>query len=336
MTTPLLPTDDQIERGLTRLLKHVEANPVPSSHQTHQPARRRARRISLRIGVGAIAVAAATALIVFTGTLGTPGGGASAQAAEVLNAAATATINSSDLVVPPGQYLKVETVGSYTSQDLTGTAGSHQYNSVSSLYIPADRSDQWVWVRDEPAPTLATNPNDLAAATKSWLGMASDEKHRVVRGHPEDADNSMFSTPTALESYSRDPKVLLEQIGGSSKDSSRTSATAWVKITDLLQTGLIPADLRAALYKTAVLIPGISLLGTDETLNGRSGDAIGLVVTSRETDASAASIRQTIIIDPDNGQMIGRRTVALDSSGKSTGASGEWTAVQTTVSPSAP
>ena len=336
MTTPLLPTDDQIERGLARLLQHIDAHPVMADVAMRKPAVRRTRPAGLRIGIGAVAVAAATITIVIAGTLSPNGGGASAQAAEVLIAAATATVSSSDPVAGAGQYLKVETVASYTSQNLTGATGSFQYQYVTSLYIPADRSDQWVWVRDQPAPTIATNPDNLAAALKSWVGESAAEKHMVVRGRPGDAGNTTFSSPDSLQSYSRDPKVLLQQLGGTAKDPQVVGDSAWGKITDLLETGVVPGDLRAALYKAATLIPGVALLGTDQTLNGRSGDAIGLVITSPKTGGKEVSHRQDIIIDQSSGLMIGRRTVTLNPSGKPVGTSGEWTSVQTTIASTAP
>jgi RNA polymerase sigma-70 factor (ECF subfamily) len=48
-------------------------------------------------------------------------------------------------------------------------------------------------------------------------------------------------------------------------------------IGDLLRTGLVPADLRASLYKAAALIPGVTITDTQATLDGRTGIATGRV-----------------------------------------------------------
>jgi hypothetical protein len=104
------------------------------------------------------------------------GPGATAEAAEILNNAAAATIQTSDPVVGPGQYLKIDTTTSSTS--------------------------------------------------------------------------------------------------GRRAPGSPLKAEAFVTIADGLRTGVVPADLRAALYKAAALIPGVTVGDRQATVDGRTGSPL--------------------------------------------------------------
>ena len=102
-----------------------------------------------------------------------------------------------------------------------------------------------------------------------------------------------------------------------------------VFIADLLRTGLVPADLRAALYKAAAMIPGVTIMEGQANLDGRTGVAIG------RTEGTL--MRQEIIIDPKTGQVIGERQVLTKDYGvMPTGTPLAWTAVETSVSDTAP
>src|SRR5205823_12699838 len=62
-------------------------------------------------------------------------------------------------------------------------------------------------------------------------------------------------------------------------------------IADRLRTGVVPADLRAALYKTAALIPDVTAGDRQATVDCRAGIAIGIPTPDGGT-------RRDIIIDP--------------------------------------
>ena len=103
-----------------------------------------------------------------------------------------------------------------------------------------------------------------------------------------------------------------------------------VYIADLLRTGLIPADLRAALYKAAALIPGVTVTDNQATLRGQTGVAIGRV-------EDVSHMRQDIIIDPLTGQLIGERSVLTEGTGDiPAGTVAGWTTIRTRVVDSAP
>jgi hypothetical protein len=89
--------------------------------------------------------------------------------------------------------------------------------------------------------------------------------------------------------------------------------------------------MRAALYKAAAGIPGVTITDRAATLDGHTGVAFG-----RD---EGNGVRQEIIIDPSTGLLIGERQVLLKDGvlpGVRAGESMGWTAVTTTVVNSAP
>ncbi len=105
---------------------------------------------------------------------------------------------------------------------------------------------------------------------------------------------------------------------------------ALVFIADLLRTGVVPGELRAALYKAAALIPGVTVTDQQATLDGRKGVAIGRI-------EDFSHVRHDIIIDPNSGQPIGERQVLTEPSGSMpAGTAITWTAVEASVSDTAP
>jgi RNA polymerase sigma-70 factor (ECF subfamily) len=330
MNTLLGPTDEQIDRIFARVQQHITADLAPAPI----PAKR-SRRIRIRrAGFAAAGVMAIAAALVVTGLIVLPGHGhgESAQAVEFLNAAAETTIKTSDPVVGPGQYLRISTDADYmaTVFNPSGPDTYYMAPTTGALYIPADRSQQWVWERhDLPITTVFGT-----AAQKAQVPLGP----RTPSGSPETngifrADAGAFYGEPAEDYYfadqPRDPNALLayfQKRYGNAPNGA--NAEIWTQITDELRTGQVPADLRAALYKMAALIPGIQYIGSDVTLDGRTGVAIGLANSANRDD---------IIIDPATGLMIGERNVSLKAAfGIPAGTSNAWTSITTTVVDTAP
>jgi RNA polymerase sigma-70 factor (ECF subfamily) len=132
----------------------------------------------------------------------------------------------------------------------------------------------------------------------------------------------------------RDPEELLAHIydqtqgAGVSRDGE---ALVW--IADVLRSGLVPADLRAALFQAATGIPGVEVVDRRANLDGRVGVAVG-----RDERAGGSHFRQELIFDEATGQVIGERQVALedDGTGIEAGDAYDFTSVTTTVVDSAP
>ena len=279
------------------------------------------------LGAGALAFA-----LVASNVLGFAGwrGGADPAAAGVLESAAEATLQLSDPVVGPGQYLLVETDAVYSSSTSDGNGGFTSYldGSREELYVPQDRDDDWVWMRHAREPVQTFGPASEAFAAR----MQSYEQDELLR-----APGGRFygGSPTeisgAYDSLPRDPQQLLNAIyvktlmQGQSRDGA---ALEW--IADVLRSGTVPADLRAALYKAAAQIPGVTITDKQATLDGTTGTAIGRVETT-------TNIRHDIIIDPATGQFIGEREISLiATNGLPAGTASESTTVKTSIVDKAP
>jgi hypothetical protein len=71
----------------------------------------------------------------------------------------------------------------------------------------------------------------------------------------------------------------------------------------VLRSGLVPADLRAALYRALALMPELKITDEVANLDGRVGMALGI---------AGSFARQDLIIDTATGQYIGDRVVTMN------------------------
>jgi hypothetical protein len=285
-----------------------------------------------RTGFIVAGVAAALSIVLVTGIvpLGSPG--ASAKAAEVLRAAAAATITTSDPVVPDGQYLKVATTASYLSSMENESGGSVAWLTPSTfdLYIPADRSLEAVQERRELKPTTFFGAGSEAVALEAYNSFKSRREVNGIRRGNTALLLNRSNTLAEIEQMPRDPGELKLYIDAHATNAASQNEAAWLYIIELLRTGVIPADLRASLYEAAVLIEGVTYVDDSSTLDGRTGIAIGRVEPTRDE-------RQDIIIDPATGVLIGERTVTLIDRGViPAGTSTSWTSIRTTLETAAP
>ncbi len=337
-----------LARGRNKLLKNIGVESGPSVKSQAPRSRSIPRRVALGSAAAALLVGAFVAADVIV-----PGshGGATAEAAEVLNNAAVATIQTSDPVVGPGQYLKVETTsltwGGMQAAD--GSDLSWQETTGGQVYVPADRGGEWVWNREDRVPiessseaakaaaaeqakaraAKARTPEALAAGVRTQSvgilrapgGAFYGNKPEVLKGTPL---NEASSLP-------RDPRDLLDLIYERTEGAGKSPEhEAFVTIADGLRTGVVPADLRAALFKAAALIPGVTVGDKQATVDGRTGVAVGIP----SPDGVA---RTDIIIDPTSGLVLGEQDVCLkDYPGFPAGTVSSWTSVHTSVVSSAP
>ncbi len=270
--------------------------------------------------------------------------GATAEAAEVLNAAADAAIRTSDPVVGPGQYLLIDTTELTWSgmQMADGSDLSWQATASDQLYIPADRNGEWVWDRGERIPAESSSDAVKAAAAEmakllqQGKGGLPNPTAGIQRGPGGSfygqAPMVIIGTPLAeAGTLPRDPRELLDLIYERTEGKGKTpEREAFVTIADGLRTGAVPAELRATMYRAAALIPGVTVSSKQATVDGRTGIAIGI-------PNPGGTSRTDIIIDPDSGLVIGEQDVLLqDLPNAPAGTVSAWTSVKTSVVDSAP
>jgi hypothetical protein len=265
-------------------------------------------------------------------------GGAEPAAAEVLHSAALASIQNSDPVLAPGQYLRVATTAVYGTA--VGISDSKiavfLYTSKKCLYVPADRNDDWVRVWGLNKPYKTFGPTSERVAKESWAAEVS-RNGADFQGLMRARNGAFYSddpqSPDRLAALPRDPAALLDYIHKATiGQGSSPDGEALVWIADALRSGVVPAEIRAALYNAAAMIPGVEITEKQANLNGATGIAIGRLETVN-------GIRQDLIIDPNTGQLMGERQVLTRGYGPDyfpVGTVIGWTAITTTVVDSAP
>ncbi|WP_185751172.1 CU044_5270 family protein [Arthrobacter sp. 31Y] len=328
--TPV-PKDSAIEDGRAKLLHRI--SPSLASAWSLPTRKRKGWK---KVGIISVAAVAAVAALVAVDVIGPTGwrGAATAQAAQVLNDAAQTTIQNADPVVNPGQYLKIQSSNLWGSTTVDENGRQFQWLDTENMtmYIPANRTDEWVWERSGRIPTVFFDEASKEYATNGQLGTPIGETLRAVNGgFYGPPDQSGFPSTNYLDTLPRDPYLLLNNIFKKTLGHGQSvDGQALVFIADLLRTGMVPADLRAALYKAAALIPGVTVTDAQATLNGRVGVAIGRV-------EEASHSRQDIIIDPTTGLLIGEREVLTQAQGAlPAGTATTLTTIETTVSDTAP
>ena len=189
----------------------------------------------------------------------------------------------------PNEYLRIHTHANWLmgQSDAAGNDTFAMNAQSNDVYVPGDPSKDWVLDRDWGAIAPRPGQKDTIHAPDGkfygipWTLIDDQE----IRGLPRDGQ-------ALIDHFNSE-----YQGGSASRDEDN-----FVRITDLLRTGLMPADLRAGLYKALALIPGVNA-SEQSNFDGKPGIAIG------RSEPLRAGQRDEIIIDPDTGLVIGERTV---------------------------
>lgn len=248
---------------------------------------------------------------------------ATAEAVEALDSAATQTLKASDPAMRPDQFLQVDITAVYTDHGIGGAGSLYWLESQNrQMYVPADGRGPWTINFEESRPVAYFGEATEAAVLEL--------EARTPRSRSERGDLRQVEAPLSTEELAAlplEPQKLLETIRGKG-NSDDVQAFGW--ISDLLRTGVLSAKLRAALYRAAALIPGVSIADRQATLNGSEGIAVGMVDNRDNT-------RREMILDRETGQFIGERVVDLDGyDAVPPGTTTAWTAVTTSVVDTAP
>jgi hypothetical protein len=238
----------------------------------------------------------------------------SAYASDVLRTAAAETINYAELVPGSNQYLRSRTHARWGSCSATGCEPNEQ---ILDVYMPANPEIEWVLYRDwGDMPGVLTG--ESIETTRALGGRFYDPEYSWV--NVDYADIPL----DGADAY----KWIDGQYSGGSMSRDEDN---YVRIADILRSGLVPAPQRAALLDALSRIPGVTATDDVANLDGVSGVAIGRDEPLRAGD------RQEIIIDPDTGLVIGERMLAgATIFGWGPKAEMTLTAIETTVVDTAP
>jgi hypothetical protein len=117
-----------------------------------------------------------------------------------------------------------------------------------------------------------------------------------------------WQTPNVhwLNALPRDEAALRDRLYADAAGHGRsTDGEVVVLVADVLRSGLVPADLRRALFRVLRTVPGVDVTSTVLTLDGRQGVGIG---RTERVDG----FRQELVFDAATREFIGEREVDLD------------------------
>lgn len=268
-----------------------------------------------------IAIAASVALLlIIVGAFATS---MQRQDTEVSNAqnllirAADAAEKSTDPQVRQDQYLKITTIHRWSSgiqQDCEGCDWAVVMDKETfTTWKPGDPTKPWWLERSGRVPQSGLNEAGRKYMQTPRGPTVPHEVRSALDGQFYGPTTPTWREPTDawMGAIPRDPQELRRRLAADVAASPAPSATspdvgpsvrlqAFNRVMDLLQTGRVPSDLRAALFRTLALVEGITVTEQAAQLEGRTGVAIGILERGGHLD---------IVLDPATGEFIGIRNV---------------------------
>lgn len=361
-------TPARIARSRAQVLARVSASP-----------KRRARARWVWGGtaaVGGLSTAAVVATVVIAG-LAAPVvvQPASAAAVEILNDAAEVVITGVDPVIGPGQYLKIRKtyelvslwdagaavpVAGFNTATLPSSEGAVHARGLSDLYVPSDRTQDWIL--DDRATNEVLDvwgdPRVRAAydemAEMSALPPGTDADPAGIRALPQGADGSgaTASTPQVTPSpgapgsevsappaddvgyydrfrpfydeMPRDPQRLLDWYRAQLQTSDDWDL--FQSIGQGLQTNLMPRDLRAASLRALSLLSNV-----DVTATGGAITTLALSASLGLGGEFGNLLVSELDLDTSTGQIVGGRETYPHRSTSLIPAGVPWVSWQTEI-----
>ncbi len=310
--------------------------------------------------LGTASAAAVVTAIVFAGAVAPVAPeSASAAAVAVLNDAAGKVMAGKDPVVAPGQYLRVretyelvslwdadadpatsdEYVSGFNTSTFENSEGAVRARGVRDLYVPSDRSGDWIL--DDRAVNQVLDVYGDQAALPAYERMAERYPERdadpggltrlpagLQSWAPDTTDDDQYFDPFRehYDEMPRDPARLLawyrEHLSTSDEDSYLFSY-----ITRALGTDLMPVDLRVATLHVLGLLGGVDVAtttGSVTTLELRTALGGG-------SDLGDVFVQQ-VDIDTESGRIVGYRDSYPRRSTRALPADVPWTSWSIEVS----
>ncbi|HEY7592047.1 MAG TPA: CU044_5270 family protein [Actinophytocola sp.] len=261
---------------------------------------------------------------------------ADAAASVQLNAAAD-RIHAADEPLAPGQFRYIALHAWWASFVDEPPGYTWVAENLLETWVPAQEKQQWMWRRDVTGKRKWLVGTEAQARAHGieveggwpegvWRAPCGDWFAKE-EGRTPCTTRGSWSSPNEefMASLPRDPDKLYAALRAVTADSRKSTPDmrALQIAADFLGSGLVPADLRAAMYRVLAKLPTVRVTEKFANLDGRKGTAFG-VTDQRE--------RLDVIIDPASGRFIGKRSVVtVADHGLKPGSVLEYTALDTAV-----
>ncbi|MFD4639025.1 CU044_5270 family protein [Lentzea sp. NPDC058436] len=270
--------------------------------------------------VAAAAVTLVAGSLIAVPALWSDDSGTTASAAETLRRAAAATTAQPRPSASQYQYVATHSwdLGSATTG--TGKPLSVLFHNLNEVWIPTDRSAEWLERRAVLDRRWLVGSEELAASEGDGGLFAEDASTKERRGpcgdfpgmNPDLGGDPDWGRPCAervgawhepnprfLASLPTSPQALYDRLWTDSRDDAENALS---NAGHVLASPEASRELRSALYEALLNLPGLRVVEAAANLDGRVGTALGV---------SGEKTRDDIIIDPGSGRYIGTRRVLL-------------------------
>ena len=279
------------------------AAPVPPSHR---PARRRNGLLGAPVVAGAaLAVVVAVALVVLLVGPSTGGGDGGSLAGALDGAAAVAAVQEPGTIGEPYTYLKTREVSVRTTD--TDERSWNVYQSTTR--------EEWVTHDGSGRLRIVAGPSQFVGSgdRAEWEGAGRPQFLALgFGGRTEDRWLDAGALRGGVESLPTDPVALAarlsEEAATEHGELSIPAATLQLIAEDLRNPVASP-ELRAALFRAAKRVPGITYLGEQVDPAGRTGIAVGI------PGSDPAGATHSLIFDPETAEALATETLAPAGAG---------------------
>ncbi|MCT2582592.1 CU044_5270 family protein [Actinophytocola gossypii] len=320
-----------LARSRTELITAAGGTPAEPA----APGRNRSRRWPWLAAACATAVALVASLLLVR--LDQPEPNAVAADLNVVADLVVDRVAVSDEPVPAGRYRYIATHAWWMSTAvLPHDSFSYLEERVIETWVPADERQEWLrrdtvtgerkWIDGTEEEAKAAGVSFDRPPKAPELRAPCGDFHAENDGRAPCTQEGGWQEPDAefMAELPRDQEELYHRLRDDTDGRGPDpDLEMLVYVADLLRSGLVPADLRAALYRTLGLVPGLEVTEKVANLDGHEGVAYGI---------SAAGVRHDIIIDPATGRFLGEREITEEGyQGVPAGTVVSYTSVTTAV-----
>jgi hypothetical protein len=268
--------------------------------------RRRIRPARLTLAAGlTVGIAAAGVAVVVSDREPAPAVHAMpAAVVQVLTRAADNVGRAPELHPRPGQFLAFESVTMNTVE--SNDKGGHQ-----SRYLSREKRTIWLPVEGDATHGVLESEGLPPKPYPGWP-IPPEARREVGRSGPEkavDEDNRVEWLRTDYAYLSRlptDPGKMYEHLYAHLGNDPMADIHAWDDVGSMLTEAYLPAAQRAALFRAAAAIHGVTTVGRATDAAGRAGIAVAMLKPKE-------GVRDEYLFDPATYQYLGRRSTVTDA-----------------------
>jgi hypothetical protein len=305
------PTDDEVGAGEDRLRLALRARGRPSRPLASNAARRRLRRAVLWPSVTAAlaSTAAAVVVAVSSGDIARAPDTAEGQAivpvavAQILDRAALSAQNIPELSPRPDQFIVYKSV-EMNSMTINGTPEQrYLYRTERELWASVDGKHDGALLRT----FLQPRPYPGWPLPSRALREAGTEKLLPVPACDSAGTPNEFRRDYPyLKTLPTDADGMLAVIKRRTGEKDPSELQVWRALSGLLAESYLPSQQRAAVFRAAKQISGVTLVDTAKDAVGR----VGVAVSRIDEDAGA---RTELIFDPATFAYRGQGSYVVDA-----------------------